>query len=113
MKRTVNTKDIFNSPIDNTAQDNVLALHRDTLAAQLAVVPSEGMTSAIVKSYAYAGEEADKEVRTVDVQTIIYLNDTSAGLLVHMTSLGDACAELYQSGNPDRITIITEIIEED
>jgi len=113
MTRTVNIQDIFISPTDDTSLTSVIDAVEQCLLLQIPPPANWRVVDAEVKSYAYTGETPNDPIKTIEVESIVNTGKLEADTDAHIDSLQDAMGVLYEEGNPDRVTVVTEIIEED
>lgn len=113
MKRTLSIQDIFQAPTDDTSLESVAMAHRECLIQQIPPPANWRVLDAEVKSYAFTGETQNDPVRTADVDSIINTGKLEEDTDTHIQSLQNAMGVLYEEGNPDRVTVVTEVIEED
>ncbi len=110
MNRTVNITDIFISP-DDTSQAGVLTAQRALLIQVIPPPPNWRVLDAQVKLVAYTGDP--ETMRSAEVTGTVNTGKLEEDIDSLLVSFADALAPLYENGNPDRITVIVEVIEED
>lgn len=109
MTSTVNVTDIFIAP-DDTSLSGIITAQRAVLLQVVPPPPNWRVLDAQVKMVAYAGTDPAGAIEINGTINTGNLEDDTDALLL---TFADAIAPLYEEGNPDRITVIVEVIEED
>lgn len=113
MTRTVNINDTYIAPDDDTSLEAVVLAHGAALHEQAPPPANWRPCDAQVTTQAHSSDaEGNPLVSITPVNSVVNTADMTDGLNKHIGDVQSAMSVIYEQGNPDRILVVTEVIEE-